>query len=98
MVWIHGGGLTLGFGDQYDGGWIATEGNVIIVTINYRVNLFGFLSVGHPASKGNYGLWDHTITVNFLFRSSSAGTYTFKNKQSSDILRGLKSASISLIN
>jgi para-nitrobenzyl esterase len=53
MVWIHGGGLTFGFGDQYDGGWIATEGNVITVTINYRMNIFGFLSVGHPASKGN---------------------------------------------
>ena len=66
MVWIHGGGLTLGFGDQYDGGWIATEGNVIIVTINYRMNLFGFLSVGHPASKGNYGLWDQKLALQWV--------------------------------
>jgi carboxylesterase type B len=59
-------GLTFGFADQYDGGWISTEGNVIIVTINYRMNLFGFLSVGHPASKGNYGLWDQKKISNPL--------------------------------
>ena len=31
MVWIHGGGLNIGFSHQYDGGWIATEGNAIVV-------------------------------------------------------------------
>ena len=66
MVWIHGGGLTFGFGDQYDGGWIAIEGNVITVTINYRMNIFGFLSVGHPASKGNYGLWDQKLALQWV--------------------------------
>jgi carboxylesterase type B len=32
---------------------MATEGNVIVVTLNYRINLFGFLALDHPAAKGN---------------------------------------------
>ncbi|CAG2240393.1 unnamed protein product [Mytilus edulis] len=51
MVWIYGGGLVMGFSNQYDGGWIATQGDVIVVTINYRLDVFGFLTVDHPASK-----------------------------------------------
>jgi carboxylesterase type B len=43
-----------------------TEGNVITVTINYRMNIFGFLSVGHPASKGNYGLWDQKLALQWV--------------------------------
>ena len=66
MVWIHGGALRLGFGHQYDGGVIATEGNVIVVTINYRLDVFGFLAVNHPAAKGNYGLWDQKLALQWI--------------------------------
>ena len=57
MVWIHGGGYT---GDQatlFDASYIALEGYVIIVTINYRLGIFGFLTTNDEKSSGNYGLW-----------------------------------------
>ncbi|XP_052068048.1 cocaine esterase-like [Mytilus californianus] len=66
MVWIYGGGLVVGFSNQYDGGWIATQGDVIVVTINYRLDIFGFFKVNHPSSKGNYGLWDQKLALQWV--------------------------------
>src|SRR4029077_15649203 len=45
MVWIHGGSLTSGAGSIYDGEELARQG-VIVVTINYRLGVFGFFA--HP--------------------------------------------------
>src|SRR5579871_3487368 len=43
MVWIHGGALTGGAGSLYDGEALAQKG-VIVVTVNYRLGVFGFLA------------------------------------------------------
>ena len=72
MVWIHGGGLNIGFSHQYDGGWIATEGNAIVVTINYRLDIFGFLALDHPVAKGNYGLWDQKLALQWVHDNIAA--------------------------
>ncbi|XP_076110514.1 carboxylesterase 1C-like isoform X1 [Mytilus galloprovincialis] len=66
MVWIHGGGFLTGYGHQYDGGKLAMEGNFIIVTINYRLGGFGTFAVGHPAARGNYGLWDQKMALQWV--------------------------------
>ncbi len=42
MVWIHGGGNTIGSSSFYDGSALATSQNVIVVTINYRLGAFGW--------------------------------------------------------
>src|SRR4029077_8126265 len=65
MVWIHGGGYTRGMGSTatYNGENLAKKG-VVVVTINYRLGIFGFLA--HPEltkesdvhSSGNYGFLD----------------------------------------
>lgn len=70
MVWIHGGGLTTGSGQEYDGQNMVREGNVVYVNFNYRLGLLGFLA--HPAlaaedkqhhSSGNYGLLDQQAAM-----------------------------------
>lgn len=66
MVWIHGGGFAIGHGHQFNGDRISIEGNVVVVTINYRLNIFGFLSVNHPAALGNYGLWDQKLALQWI--------------------------------
>lgn len=45
MVWIHGGGFTSGSSSQriYDGGPLAERGDVVVVTINYRLGVLGYL-------------------------------------------------------
>ncbi|MGE4605796.1 MAG: carboxylesterase/lipase family protein, partial [Myxococcota bacterium] len=47
LFWVHGGGFTAGSASQdlYDGGPLATRGDVVVVTINYRLGALGYLSL-----------------------------------------------------
>jgi para-nitrobenzyl esterase len=70
LVWIHGGGLTQDAGRSYDGTKLAAEGTVV-VTINYRLGMLGFLA--HPAlaprpggPTGNYGLMDQQAALRWV--------------------------------
>ncbi|XP_030647137.1 neuroligin-1 isoform X2 [Chanos chanos] len=58
MVFIHGGSYMEGTGNMFDGSILASYGNVIVITMNYRLGVLGFLSTGDQAAKGNYGLLD----------------------------------------
>lgn len=42
MVWIHGGGLLLGEASTYNGLVLAAYENVVVVTIQYRLGIWGF--------------------------------------------------------
>ena len=66
MVWIHGGGFFSGTGVLYDSEALAIKGDVIVVTINYRLNMFGFVTVGDDSLKGNYGLWDQKLALQWV--------------------------------
>jgi para-nitrobenzyl esterase len=73
MVWIHGGGLQRGSGSGnfYDGDALARKGP-IVVTFNYRINVFGFFA--HPRltaespyhSSGNYGILDQIAALEWV--------------------------------
>src|SRR6478672_9802172 len=55
MVWIQGGGYLIGMSGlpEYDGGRLAREGRVVVVTFNYRVGIEGFAQIeGAPANRG----------------------------------------------
>ena len=55
MVWFHGGGFTIGVSSspEYDGGRLAREHGVVVVTFNYRVGFEGFAQIaGAPANRG----------------------------------------------
>jgi carboxylesterase type B len=66
MVWIHGGGFTMGSGITYDGGFLALTGDVIVVTINYRLGMFGFLASRDYDTKGNMGLRDQILALEWV--------------------------------
>jgi para-nitrobenzyl esterase len=74
MVWIHGGGNVNGSGSEwvYDGQHLASRG-VVLVSINYRLGVFGFfghegLSNGGASagSAGNQGLWDQQRALSWV--------------------------------
>ncbi|KAK3590331.1 hypothetical protein CHS0354_011851 [Potamilus streckersoni] len=63
MVYIHGDNFVSGAANFYSGDILASFYDVIIVTFNYRLSLFGFLSTEEENSKGNYGLWDQQMAI-----------------------------------
>jgi para-nitrobenzyl esterase len=75
MVWIHGGALLVGESDGYDPTRLVDEGDVIVVTINYRLGALGFMA--HPAltaespdhASGNYGLEDQQAALRWVQRN-----------------------------
>lgn len=81
MVFVHGGGFTTGAGTVplYDGTKLANATGAIVVTINYRLGAFGFLS--HPAlraedpahpSAGNYGIEDQIAAFRWVKDNAKA--------------------------
>jgi para-nitrobenzyl esterase len=79
MVWIHGGGFQAGAGPEprHDGEAIARKG-VVLVTLNYRLGIFGFFS--HPEltresgrnASGNYGLLDQIAALTWVRENIAA--------------------------
>ncbi|XP_055678822.1 juvenile hormone esterase-like [Lutzomyia longipalpis] len=68
MVWIHGGEL-LSFSsspDQFGPEYLMDNGEVILVTLNYRLGFFGFLCSGDAAVKGNFGLKDQQLALKWV--------------------------------
>ncbi|XP_013386749.2 neuroligin-4, Y-linked-like [Lingula anatina] len=70
MVWVHGGGFVVGSARVLDPVVLALE-DVIVVSINYRLGIFGFLAVGDVA-KGNYGLWDQHLAFRWIKENIAA--------------------------
>lgn len=73
MVWIHGGSYTSGSGSQliYRGRELCENGDMVVVTINYRLGVLGFLDLTHhfssdlPVSSNN-GLLDQIAALNWV--------------------------------
>ena len=71
MVFIHGGGFIFGSGNMR-AEYLSTHGNVIVVTINYRLGIFGFLSTGDREAPGNLGLWDQRLALQWVNENIAA--------------------------
>jgi para-nitrobenzyl esterase len=73
MVWLHGGGFAAGSGQEllsYDGENLARRGDVVVVSLNHRLNTFGFLNLAafgdHYASSGNAGMLDLVAALEWI--------------------------------
>jgi para-nitrobenzyl esterase len=79
MVWIHGGGFNTGAGSvgTYNGKYIVPRGDIVLVTINYRLGAFGFLNL-HDATGGKLpgtgaeGLADQIAALKWVKENISA--------------------------
>ncbi len=77
MFWIHGGGFVIGSGsaDLYDGSKLAKRGDVVIVTINYRLGPWGFLyfKEGNAAGyENNLGIKDQIAALHWVRENIAA--------------------------
>ena len=67
MVWIHGGAFTIGSGSEglYSGAILAARGDVVVVTINYRLGALGFLHVP-SLGESNFGMRDQVAALRWV--------------------------------
>jgi para-nitrobenzyl esterase len=72
MVYFHGGDFVVGEGSDYNPTSLVDNGNVIVVTVNYRLGVFGFLADPALSSEqpdhasGNYGLMDQQAALRWV--------------------------------
>ncbi|KAJ8335535.1 hypothetical protein SKAU_G00388770 [Synaphobranchus kaupii] len=66
MMWIHGGGLVMGFAAQYDASPLAAYQGVVVVIIQYRLGILGFLSTGDEHAPGNWGFFDQLAALQWI--------------------------------
>lgn len=72
MVWIHGGGGTMGAGSDYDPHRIVEQGDVIFVTINYRLGVFGFFGYPGLEGSGTFGMQDQIAALRWVRMNARA--------------------------
>ena len=78
MVWVHGGSFVYGTGYNYDASKLATQGDVVVVTINYRLGPLGFLAnpaltAERPAAgSGDYALLDQQAALRWVQENAKA--------------------------
>ncbi|KAK7060839.1 hypothetical protein VNI00_000572 [Paramarasmius palmivorus] len=74
LVWIHGGGNFYGLGSDatFDGGPFVSRTDTVIVTFNYRLNIFGFLSLNDGVLSGNYGFADKVAALQWVHDNIAA--------------------------
>ena len=69
-VWIHGGAFVTGSGSSYDGSEMAQRGDIVVVIINYRVGVLGFVNFGEvlglPDIPSNLGLRDQIAALEWV--------------------------------
>ena len=66
LIWIYGGAFQLGSQDIYTSPTFAGLNDVILVTLNYRVSVYGFLSTGESHMTGNQGLYDQHMAIKWV--------------------------------
>ncbi|KAJ9588465.1 hypothetical protein L9F63_018198, partial [Diploptera punctata] len=72
MLWIHGGGFGFGSGSRdLHGADYLVEQDIVLVTINYRLGAFGFLSLPEAGVPGNNGLKDQVMALRWVRQNIS---------------------------
>jgi para-nitrobenzyl esterase len=72
MVWIHGGGFTSGAANMYDARWLATKNDAVVVTVNYRLGVFGFFGYPGLPGSGAFGIADQQAALKWVQRNARA--------------------------
>ncbi|KAL2865864.1 putative carboxylesterase [Aspergillus lucknowensis] len=71
LFWIHGGDFTSGAGSSSvtEGGNLASREDIVVVTFNYRLSTLGFLAVPGTDIRGNYGVADQVLALEWTIKN-----------------------------
>ena len=65
LVWFHGGNFVRGSAADYEPDYLLDE-EMVLVTVNYRLGLFGFMSTEDEHAPGNYGMLDQVAALQWV--------------------------------
>lgn len=66
LIWQHGGGFVGAAGSFFDAQRLATQGDLVVVTINYRLGILGYFGYPGLAGSGNFGLQDQRAAMEWV--------------------------------
>ncbi|XP_066594687.1 carboxylic ester hydrolase-like [Prorops nasuta] len=92
MVWIHGGGFKSGDGYHKYYPYFLLDKDIVLVTMNYRLGIFGYLSTGDEAAPGNFGLKDQLMVLKWVQKN----IYAFGGDPSKVTLAGQSAGGVSV--
>ncbi|AHH97990.1 hypothetical protein KALB_4628 [Kutzneria albida DSM 43870] len=72
LVWIPGGGFYMGAGGSYGATGLAGRGDAVVVTVNYRLGIFGFFGLPGLPGSGSFGLLDQQAALRWVQRNAAA--------------------------
>lgn len=71
MIWIHGGSFIGGTSNIFSGNYLLDK-DIILVTVNYRLGIFGFFTLGDTTVSGNFGLKDQVLALKWVQKNIKA--------------------------
>ncbi|MEW9552562.1 carboxylesterase/lipase family protein [Nonomuraea sp. NPDC050783] len=72
MAWLHGGGFNAGRGADHDPRRLAVQGDVVVVTVEFRLGVFGYLAMPGMPGGGTFGLQDQQAALRWVRRNAAA--------------------------
>lgn len=70
LFWIHGGGYTAGSGNLQAGVTVAHE-DIVVIAVNYRLGVYGFLHLEDSDATGNYGFLDQHVALQWAYDNAA---------------------------
>ena len=73
LIWIHGGSFKSGSNseDEFEASTLVAMSNIIVVTINYRLGVYGFLHIKGTEAKGNQGILDQHLAMKWIYENAN---------------------------
>ncbi|MGK5683589.1 carboxylesterase/lipase family protein [Actinoplanes sp. URMC 104] len=72
LVFLHGGSFQNGTASYYDAQRLATQGGLVVVTLNYRLGVFGYYGLPGLSGSGTFGLQDQQAALRWVRRNAAA--------------------------
>ena len=71
LVWIHGGGFVIGGTEEssHEPSTIVAMSGAVVVAIQYRLDVFGFLSLDQTNATGNQGILDQSLALKWIYEN-----------------------------
>ncbi|XP_011307022.1 carboxylesterase 5A [Fopius arisanus] len=92
MVWFHGGDFNTGTPAIWDATTLVNKQKILVVTVAYRLNIFGFFTTGDAESPGNYGMLDQVAALTWTKRNIEL----FEGSSRNIVISGHSSGAISV--